>query len=122
MSHYKSRRHFNIMKNCRVLLLLLAPAGPCAAQLWDDEDPPINLPAFELRQILTEICPGHFYIGKSSGCHVCPGLTSEAGFEEDSTIEAVISGHFSGPKSNDLIMVLRGCESHANGFENVLLY
>jgi hypothetical protein len=110
------------MRNRRVLLLLLAVAAPCSAQLWKDGEPPISLPAFELRQILGEICPGDVYIGKLSGCHVCPDFTGAAGSKEDTTIAPVVSGHFSDPKSVDLIMVLRGCESHANGFENVLLF
>jgi hypothetical protein len=110
------------MKNCRGLLLLLAAAGPCAAQLWDDDDPPINLQPSELKQMLTEICPDQVYVGKSSGCHVCPDFSSAAGQEEDTTIEPVIAGHFSDSGSDDMIMVLRGCESHATGFENVLLF
>ncbi len=108
------------------LLLLLAttavafaqPAAPAAPRAKE-------FPDAELRKILAVLCPGQDYVtGDKNGCHVCPEGTMDEGRDAGGggTVQNTIAGHLSGPKSEDVLLVMRGCEPHANGFVDSALF
>jgi hypothetical protein len=79
----------------------------------------------ELKQVLAVLCPGHDYVGADkSGCRVCPEGTMDAGLDAGSggTVDDTIAGHLLTPISNDVLLVMRGCEPHANGFVDSMLF
>ena len=99
-------------------------ATACLGQWSGPPFPPVSvqLRQADLKEILGLLCPGHEYIGQESGCRVCPQGTAEAGRRADSTIESAIPGHFVDPKSEDLLVVLLGCSSHAGNFRDAFLF
>ena len=108
-----------------VCLISLAAAWPGCAQSRKPAEEARNLMEIgpsaeatrgEMRQIVDQLCPGHGFVGERNGRLVCPGGTSSAGVETESTIDSVTSGHFSSADQKDFLVALRGCEPHANGF------
>jgi hypothetical protein len=104
-------------------LLVVLAAGPAPFSAQPKRDAP--LPESDLRKILAVLCPGHDYVGaKKSGCKVCPDGTFDAGLDAGfgGTVETTIAGHLSEPGSDDVLLVMRGCEPHANGFVDTMLF
>src|SRR5215470_11735665 len=97
---------------------------------WDVSNMPFRpdserLGASDLKQVLAQICPGHGYVQKDtdifrnlSGCSVCPATAYTPASKGSPYIEYSIRGHFLGPRSDDLIVTLYGCEPHAANFRD----
>lgn len=84
----------------KLVLLILAVAGPCSAQTDDD-----------LRKVVELICPKGEYDKASGTCNACPdGATSDT-VKLKPIIESTISGHLLRPDSDDLMVTFKGCEA-----------
>src|SRR5271154_242010 len=72
-------------------------------------------------ELLEAVCPGQVEVGKDITCRGgCPTFT---GFEElvPWTLITVTQGHFLSPTSDDGVLSMQGCESHAENFGGTIL-
>ncbi len=93
------------------ILIVLAASLPCAAQFTQPPFAADNtlLAKAELGEILGLLCPGQEYMGKESGCRVCPASSAKAGARANASIVSVLRGHFLTPDSDDLLLDLDAC-------------
>lgn len=54
-------------------------------------------------------------------CRRCPRFTSNQNFEEPLLLKAMINGHFSSAKKNEMLVDTDGCEPHNNSFGGLVL-
>jgi hypothetical protein len=66
----------------------------------------------ELKEMLGILCPGQEFVGKESGCRICPKETGRNGEERGFTVVSVLRGHFLGADSDDVLLQTSGCEPH----------
>ena len=110
------------MKKC----LLLAVLSVCCRGQWFPvsslEDGTPTLAVARYPEVMEALCPGQAYHRDGMwGCEVCP-VGMAKGQKVESRVQSAIPGHFSAPGSDDVLLVLRDCEPHANHFINVLLF
>ena len=74
------------------LVLLLAPGVRSLAQdrfaLPGFQSESARVEPAELKEMLGILCPGQEFVGKESGCHVCPNVTGWAGDAHGLTVSA----------------------------------
>lgn len=109
---------------------MLAPILLLAGLAWQQSSvPELKFPtdtrkptATEAKEFLETICPGHVVIGETFECDVpCPKHTDFAGEKIRRSLDAVTRGHFLSPTSDDAVLAVSGCESHANNFGGTIL-
>ena len=108
-----------------VLLFLLTalawaqPAGPLKPVFPDDTQDPKQAGGAEL---LEAVCPGHVLIGEHVECKVvCPEGSGFSGEDYEWDLRRVLRGHFLSPTSDDTVLSMGGCESHALNFGGTIL-
>jgi hypothetical protein len=95
------------------------PAGALKPVFPDDTQDPKQAGG---AQLLEAACPGHVVAGKSVECKiVCPDLTDFKGAEQEWSLDRVTRGHFRSPQSDDAVLSMSGCESHAFNFGGTIL-
>lgn len=103
-----------------LLVLLLTSGVRCLAQdrfaLPGFRSESATVDPAELKEMLQNLCPGQEFIGKESGCHVCPQETGWAGQADGLTVASVLRGHFLGADSDDVLLQTSGCEPHVTLF------
>jgi hypothetical protein len=68
-------------------------------------------------ELLEAVCPGHVVTGKAIECKVtCPAFTDFKGENQPWIVRRITRGHFLSPESDDAVLAMDGCESHASNF------
>lgn len=119
------RRPFGILPAAIILLTVSAtlaqlPNGIVTVFPTDSKDP---------RQaggteLLQAVCPGAVVTSKDIGCDIpCPKYTDFGRFGDRLpwSLGAVTLGHFLSPTSEDAVLWMSGCESHASNFGGTIL-
>ncbi len=101
-----------------LLFLLTFFAGAQSQPVFPDETQ--NPKQAGGAELLEAVCPGHVVAGKELECQAsCP---KESGFPgQDWTLQRVLRGHFRSPASEDAVLAISGCESHADNFGGTVL-
>ena len=77
------------------------------------------------RELLEVVCKGHVVLGKTMKCSTgCARYTDFGRFgdtEFDWSLVRVTRGHFLSPTSEDAVLWMEGCESHASNWGGTLL-
>jgi hypothetical protein len=111
----------NIMKHLQIrgnVLKLLVLVAVCATPVFAQDFPP---PGSADRGAMLAVCESSsaVSVGPSGHyqCDVCPSYTDFHGNRKESfNLQKVFRGHFSTTAHEQALLVLSGCESHADGF------
>jgi hypothetical protein len=108
-------KHLQIRRDVLKLLVLVAV---CAVPSFAQDFPP---PGSAGRGAMLAVCESStaVRVGPSGQyqCDVCPSYTDFPGNRKESfNLQKEFRGHFSTTTSEQLLLVLSGCESHADGF------
>lgn len=115
-----------MIEKVRLLILLIfaisawAQSEISSLKIFQSDAVPVTGP--RAQDVLKAICPAPIAIDKSNGREIakcfkiCPAGTDFAGNPEDMDAAAVTFGHFLSPESDDALVSMEGCASHASGF------